>query len=548
MPTIGIATIPKTNNNIKKSPTLPNWPKVPVGRYNWPITGTGYLLPGGAMDSTATLKPIPDQNTVRALEPYGTKAPTKRLDRTTGYAQVQNVSHEFTMQKVQAAIRAAETGDTRLLFTYYRDFIIGNGTVVAELSKRKLATLSDKWSIVSNDKKNKNDNKAAESIRQILNRCDSFETSLIHLQNAVIYPIAVCEKMFEPIDATNFGSNELKLRVKLKSIDSVDYNMISYKLAYLPNVYSSNNLLTPNLKPNLNPLVSFSSVGSPEDVAYDPDSWEPDLRFWEVLQIGSVTQIPSTMIRPDPFRNIVYRNNLLQGIARDNFGGLGRSLLFLSIMEQLGLDVFLQCLQRYGVPLIVAKIDTSQVDTVNQVMEAFGNINITRALAINKDAEVQLEEINMSGAADAHTKFLEWIADRIALLINGQTLSSHTKSTGLGNGQSQLAGGVRDDIINYDRLSLNHVLKHQLFRQLLDLNGIDGECPNIVFGSNKEESKESLSTTIMNLSNAGWRPTEDAIEDIGERFGFPIEPVSDEENVAGDNNNAKEKDKELVEA
>src|ERR1035437_3779384 len=128
-------------------------------------------------------------------------------------------------------------------------------------------------------------------------------------------------------------------------------------------------------------------------------------------------------------------------------------------MSQLGADKFLQCLQKYGLPFIVAHIDTSQVDTVEKAMQALTDANITNALAANKDAIVELEQMNMADASQAHSQFLQFCNVHLSLLICGITLASNPKSTGLGSGTAALQSGVREDIISYDRLCLNNILK-----------------------------------------------------------------------------------------
>lgn len=466
-------------------------------------------------------RPTIDQSIVKMTEPFGTKIPKKILERASGWSQLPNLSHNFTFEKVQAALRQAEFGDTRMLFGFYRDFFLGNGMVASELSKRKLSTVSEPFSIVPNDKNNADDVIAAKVIEEALNRCSSFLQSEIHLMNAIVFPVSVLEKTFEAID-DSYGSNEYNLRYKIKKLYPVDYNLFTYRLPYLPqgpiNIGNQPVQAPAPLTQNL--------TGRPEDTIFDPDSWEPDLRFWSVFNNGLINFSYADMMAPDPDRHIVYRCNLLEGIARENWGGLGRSILWWSIMSQLGADKFLQCLQKYGLPFIVAKVDTSQVDTVEKTMQALTDANIINALAINKDAVVELQEMNMSNAAQAHSQFLQFCNDQISLLICGQTLSSNAKSTGLGSGLANLHGQVREDIIKYDRLCLNNILKHQLFRQYLDINMIKGASPNIVWGgSSTPQDNKDLSITLYNLYQSGITVSDESIDDLNVQMGLQLEKM-----------------------
>lgn len=459
------------------------------------------------------------QNDVKITQPFGTPAPSKILDRASGWSQLANVSEKFTMQKVQEAFRAAERGDTTYLFAYYRDFILGSNSGASAFSKRKLSTVAEKWNIIPEDKTNPDDVLAAKVITEALNKCFSFDAALTHMLNAVIYPVASLEKIFAPIDE-NYGVNKYNLRYRIKELYPVDYILHTWRLPYLPN--GPLNLI--GQSPLSPPPITQTMTGRPADTVWDPDSWEPDLRYWSVLQNGLVNYSYAFMMAPDPNRHIVYRSNLLNGIARENFGGLGKALLFLMIMSQMGLDIYLTCLQKFGLPVMVAKVDMSQTDTVNDIMKAFGDLNVIPAMAINKDAEIELQEMNYSGAADAHTKFLEYIDKQIQLLLLGQVLDSQKSTGGMGTGKESIQSDVRQDYIRFDRLCLAQALKTQLFRQYLDINGIKGSC-TITWGSDSTNKKE-LSEVISNLKNAGFEPTDDSIELIGEQLGFTIQRVA----------------------
>lgn len=482
--------------------------------------------PGGNIleGSTQQLdKPVLNEAMVKAMEPYGS-LPKHSKQRSSGWSQIQNLSHDFDIQKVQSAFRAAERGDLTRLFAYYRDFFIGNGMVAAALSKRKLSTISEPFNIIPVDKNNKDDVIAAKTIKQVLDNCESFDTAVIHLLNAIVFPVAALEKTFEEVDERDFGgNNEFNIRYKIKKLLPIDYQLLTYRLPYLP----QGPINIGNQPAVVNAPFIQSISGRSEDTIFDPDSWEPDLRFWSVFDNGLINYSYAYMQQPDKDRHIIYRTNLLQGIARENFGGLGKSILWWAIMSQLGTDVFLRCLQKYGLPFIKIQADTAQIDTVNQMIQTFADVsNVLNAIVVNKDAIVELDEMNYSGAADAHSKFLEFCQNQINLLILGQVLDSQNSTGGLGNGGKSLQREVRSDIINYDQRSLNNVLRHGLFRQILDINGIKGATPNIIWGGDDVADMTELSSVISNLYKAGLEPTDDAIEMLSEKLGYTIQRMN----------------------
>jgi hypothetical protein len=103
--------------------------------------------PGGdsLQKTTSTIQPtviVENQDTITQQQPYGTIDPSKIKGRASGWSQIQNLSNNLDVTKVQAAIRAAERGDCTLLFGYYRDLFISTGIVTTEISKRKLSCIS----------------------------------------------------------------------------------------------------------------------------------------------------------------------------------------------------------------------------------------------------------------------------------------------------------------------------------------------------------------------------------------------------------------------
>jgi phage gp29-like protein len=517
---------------------------------NWfgnklPVSEAGKLPVGNVIDQTgvqANSEPVvvTTQRMVKELEPYGTKVPKKILERSSGWSQLQNLSHEFTLEKVQSAFRQAERGSMNMLFAFYRDFFTNNAKIVSSLNKRKLAVVSDAWTILPRDKKNPDDVLAAKVLTKELNNCQYFNDALIHLMNAIIFPVAVLDKTFkesnEVIDLED--NTHFQMRYSLNNLYTVDYQLLNWVLAYIPqgpiNIGNQTSAFTPPLTQTL--------TGRPEDTIYDPDSWEPNLRFWSVLDNGLINYAYAYMYAPDPNKHIIYRSNLLNGIARENYAGIAKSLLFLCIMEQMDLDVFMQCLQKYGKPIIIGKVDTSQVDTVQQILDAFGNIDILNAIAVNKDAQIEIAEMNYTGAADAHTKYLDFINNMIDLLILGQTLDSNKSTGGMGSGKESLQSDVRNDIIKYDRLNLANCLHHQLFKQILEINGLQGDVYITWAGGNTINENKIVSETLVNLNNAGLEPTDDSIEILSEKLGFTIQRIGG--GVLNKDINDKDKDTE----
>ena len=515
----------------------------------FPPSGFNNDYPGGDVlqKTTSTMMPtvVVNQDWVSKKEPYGTLNPQMVKGRASGWSQVQNLSQNLDINKVQSAFRAAERGECTLLFAYYRDLLTGTGICSTELSKRKLSVLAQPHTILPVDKNNIDDVHAANVIRDMVSNCQEWLPGLVHIMNAIVYPVSLCEKIFRPVEA--WEENPYKLRYYLKELYPVDYVLVNYRLPYLPQgpINPGGAYPVPQTFGGSQPWFYQnlqSSTGRPEDTIFDLDSPFPDIRLWHVFNNGLVDYSWSNIYAPDPLRHIVYRSDLLNGIARPNFGGLGRAILFWAIMSQMGREYWLRLMDRYGVPFITIHADTSQSDTMTMLENALGMATKLNALVLNKDALVDIKEIAMAGASEGHERFLSFCQDQISLLICGQTLSSHAKGTGMGSGVAKLQSEVRQDIINYDKQCLATCLRHQLFRQFLDINGIKGRTPIITWGSESSDPK-LLSGAIESLKQAGLEPTDEAISNLSEKFGFQLQRIE----VSTSTNPSFDKNAELPE-
>ncbi len=496
----------------------------------------------GATTATVQNVHVPTQKEIQATEPFGSM-PKRKLSRDTGFTQRQNLSTTLDIDKVQNAFRQAERGEVGILFTYYRDVFLGSGPVASEWSKRKLAVLSEPYSIIPFEKGNKDDELAAKAIEDMIKGFPRWNEALTHLMNAVLYPIAAIEKNFNPWNPKR--PNPLNCRFELKALLPVSYELVTYRLPYLP---SGPLNAMPYAYTPAPPIMNNYNANRPSATVYNPDSWEPDLRFYTVLDNGIIIRDIAQLVEPDPVRHMIYRCNLLNGLARENFGGLGKAVLWWAILANMSREQFSRLMDRYGVPFTVVHADTSQTDTVQALQQAMELSQKLGGLIIDKDVMVDLAEINMSGAAEAQEKWIQLCNDQIALLISGQTLSSHAKSTGLGSGTANLQAQVRSDIIRYDRQMLGCVLRDQLFAQYLEYNGFTGRPPTITWGQSDINDTKLMSETLMNLANAGLQIADSDVEIISQKLGFQIVKTNVPTKEESDKEDDSKKESELVEA
>lgn len=422
--------------------------------------------------------------------------------------ELPNESSTATASSIQTALRSAEIGEVRQLFALYRDLSAGGSHVQAELNKRKLAVLSEPHAIVPIDKDNKDDLAAAAAIGQMITDCENWRDGLAHILDGVLWPLATCEKIFEPADAlARSRSGTPAPAYRFKRFEPINPTLYCFRHLYQSSGFSLSR--TPD---------AFGADSRP----LTPPPWEPGVRFFTTQPDGTIIWDVTQSYAADRNRHIIYRGHLLTG-QRDNFGGPMRAVLFWWFLASNARDWFARYMERYGSPFPVAKTDSTSQDAVNFLKSALSLSTKIGALIVDHETEIDLKEAMTSGGADAHERFLNVCNREISKVIVGQTLSAEAQHTGLGSSTGKLQSDVREDIRRFDRLGLGDVLRTQLFEPYLRYNGIPGQPPRISWGGLDAADTIALSTLLKDLADASLEPTDEALPQISDRLGFTIQ-------------------------
>jgi hypothetical protein len=402
-----------------------------------------------------------------------------------------------TSSQIQSALTAAESGEPLQLFTLYRDMILSHAHIQGELNKRKLAVIGQPWSVLPWDKENPDDVLAAAACDWMLGNVERLNDSLAYLLNATILPVVVAEKIYRPVRPDE-DTGDVKLRFTLRELHPVPFDLLCFREPYGSQYIAA---------------------------ASDPEAFEPAIRLYPINEQGFPVRSFDQAYALNPDQHLVHRGHLATD-ARDTRGGPARALLFWWLFSELGRDWFARAMERFGSPFPVGYTDTSDPLGVDLLKEAFSLATKIGGLVVPETARVELKEINSTGLAEAHIRFIELCNREISKLIVGQTLSAEAQPTGLGSGVARLHAQVRDDIRLFDQQRLGETLRHQVFAQFLRINGLPGRAPRIVWGGLDPEEATRFADALGKLRQAGLRPTDEAIIDvISERIGFDIERV-----------------------
>ncbi len=428
-----------------------------------------------------------------------TAVPLSRRGYVSLMSEPRNASSSATVASLQSALRAAEAGDTRNLFALYRDLTCGGSHVQAECNKRKLALLAQPFAILPADKANPEDLIAADACNQMIRDCENWSDALTHLLDShAIWPVTVVEKLFRPRNLPGETPTRVPLRYTLRRLEPVNPTLLCFR----------------------EPLgVEKPAPGTPAPTV---SNWEVGLRFFNTDERGTVKWNYYDTYPAEPARHIVHRGHLLVG-HRDCYGGPGRAILFWWLLATLGRDWFARAMERFGVPFPVGHTNAQDKQAIDFLSEAFALSTKIGGLVVDHDTQIELKEVAVSGLADAHEKFIGICNREISKVIVGQTMSSEAQASGLGSGNAKLHGDVREDIRMFDQMRLGETLTKQLFAPFLQINGLRGAPPKIVWGGLSEEDANTLASLLLTLSNAGWEPTAEAVPTLSERLGFPLQ-------------------------
>lgn len=395
-----------------------------------------------------------------------TLVPQRSVTNFNPLASANFTAASLDVDAVHSALRQAESGDVRELFTIYRDVILSDSHVQSEFTKRKLAIIGDTVSILPADKKAKPDEAAANFIDLMVENTPGWLFAQAHLLDSVLWPVAVVEKVFRP-EANGYA---------LAQLVPVPHDLLEFVSGKLR-------------------IQETDGNGYPTNISHDPD----------------------------PRRYIIHRGHLLT--SPDNWGGPMRSILFWWLLGAMSRDWWARFLDRYGSPFMVGKYNQGDDASRTLMEQAFSLAVKIGGLVVSKETDVEIKQAAAAGTGEAYSQFFTISRREISKLIVGQTLSAEAQSTGMGSGVADAHGEVRDDYRKFDCKVLNETYRDQLFRQILRYNGMVAGVPKLSWGSVSVEESKATGEVLTSLHNSGLRVADSGLDALSEKMGIPIERI-----------------------
>lgn len=454
-----------------------------------------------------------------------------------------NISEGATLARVQAALREAENGQTFDLFRFYRDVLLSDSHVQAEINTRKLAVLSQPLSILPEDKNNPEDVALSKALMQAKADCENWNAGMIALMESNCgWPVSIVERLYRP--ATDARPGVPKLQYTLRKFVPVNPQLLCYQWAYLtggvglgtasavqlaqmgpgntkseirnPNWDGRRHDSQPSTQNSSQPAGGTPALpGNPYTI--DLERWEPFIKLWPVDGTGRIIYDVTAAEYLDPARHIVHRGHLM-GTMRDNWGGPMRAILMWWLFRNLGRGWFAHGMERYGQPFPVAYTDINDPAQVRLLREAFELSRRIGGLVVGEDTRVELQQAMVHGMAQGYETFHRICNDEISKQITG--LDSNSKPRGLNAEQDNLLQSVREDVRMFDQLTLNETLTRLLATPFRDLNGLGNGRVKFIWGGLSDADAATFATMLQTMRNAGYELTEESLPMATERTGL----------------------------
>lgn len=166
-------------------------------------------------------------------------------------------------------------------------------------------------------------------------------------------------------------------------------------------------------------------------------------------------------------------------------GGLARAVAWGWMFKNYAVKDWVSFLEMYGQPIRVGRYDPGAAEgDIRKLMRAVAQIGTDAAAVFPRTMDLEFVD-GKSGAApnELWRSMAEYIDDQVSKAVLGQTSSADAKAGGIGSGQADLHGQVRDDIARADAKLLAATLNRDLVRPIIQFNrGMRAAYPRIRIG------------------------------------------------------------------
>jgi len=205
-----------------------------------------------------------------------------------------------------------------------------------------------------------------------------------------------------------------------------------------------------------------------------------------------------------PYKYITHIHKAKSGIAVR--GGILRPCAWMYLFKNFTFKDWVTFAEVYAQPLRVGKYPNSASEPEKDILlQAVASMGTDAAAIIPDSMLIEFVEAGgKGGSTDLYERLARFCDEQMSKGVLGQTSSADAMSGGLGSGQADLHGDVRDDLLKADARQLSGTLTRDLVKPLVDLNlGPLDRYPKITIVVEDPEDLKELGENAERLHRMG---------------------------------------------
>ncbi|MGI6542958.1 MAG: DUF935 domain-containing protein [Limnochordia bacterium] len=367
-------------------------------------------------------------------------------------------SSGLTPAKLAAILREADAGDVWRQAELFEEMEEKDAHLFSLLQNRKNAVLGLDWEVLpfSSDRQ---DQKIAEFVNDVLQNLEGFEDNLLDLLDAI---------------GKGFSVEEIIWQVEGKRVYPVALNWIHQKR----------------------------------------------FRFGDHDELRLITEDQIRGIELPPHKFVVHRYKARSGLA--SRAGVSRVLSWMYLFKNFGIKDWVRYAEVFGMPLRLGKYEAgASEDDKKALYQALVDLGSDAAGIISKATEIEFIEPKINTSRNTFQDLAEYIDRQMSKAVLGQTLTSEVGSSG-SYAAAQVHNEVRQDLKEADCKALAETLRVCLIRPLVLFNfGPDHlrRLPWVKFHYEPPEDMKPAAEVYATLVGRVGLPI--SAEHVYERFGIP---------------------------
>ena len=175
------------------------------------------------------------------------------------------------------------------------------------------------------------------------------------------------------------------------------------------------------------------------------------------------------------------------------------------------LEFWIDLLERFGTPWVIAKTDNDKNSLANEIYNMLGG----DGAVLSTDDELEIKTADKSGN---FKEIIEYLDDQIREVITGGNLTGQVK--GGSQAAATVHNDIREDIARADENILNSIIKETL-KYFKEVNNFNEELSVVL--KDKEDPNIELATRDKTIFDMGYKPKKGYIE---KKYNIEVEEIT----------------------